>query len=174
MAEEKKKEGFNIDFGIGRLSLRGLFEGIEKLAELAEELKEKGGEIKKEGEIDLGKIKEGLKGVYGFSIRTAVGGKPLFETFGNIRKTPEGTILVEEREPLTDVFDEKDEVIVISEIPGVNGEGIALNLRDDILEITAAGKNKKYHKEVLLPIKVKKETLTYTYTNGILEVRVKK
>jgi HSP20 family protein len=179
VVEEKKKkgkedEGLDIDFGIGKLSMGGLFKGIEKLIDLAAELKEAGGEIKKEGEIDLSRLKEGIKGVYGFSIRTAVGGKPIVETFGNIKKTHEGPIVEEEREPLTDVFDERNEIMVIAEIPGVQEEGITLDLRGDILEISATGKNRMYRKEVLLPAQVKKETLSYTYKNGIVEVRMKK
>jgi HSP20 family protein len=115
-----------------------------------------------------------MKGVYGFSIKTALGGEPILETFGNIKKSPEGPIVEEEREPLTDVFDEKDEVVVIAEIPGVSEDGVSVDLKGDILEISAVGKNRKYRKEVLLPVQVKKETLSYTYKNGILEVRVKK
>ena len=172
--DEKEDEGLDIDFGIGRLSLGGLFKGIEKLVDLAADLKEAGGEIRKEGEINLGRLREGMKGVYGFSIKTAVGGEPVVETFGNIKKTPEGPTVTEEREPLTDVFDEKDEVVVIAEIPGVSEEGITLNLEGDILEISAAGKYRKYRKEVLLPVQVKRETPSYTYKNGILEVRIKK
>ncbi len=172
--DKKKEEGLDIDFEIGKLGFGGLFKGIEKLIDLAAELKEAGGEIKKKGEIDLGRLKEGMKGVYGFSIKTAVGGKPVVETFGNIKKTPEGPVVEEEREPLTDVFDEKDEVVVIAEIPGVQEEGIMLDLKGDILEILAAGKNRKYRKEVLLPVQVMKETLSYTFKNGILEVRIKK
>ena len=171
---KKGKEGMNIDFGIGKLSLGGLFKGIENLVDLAAKLKEAGGEIKKEGEMDLSRLKEGMKGVYGFSIKTAVGGKPVVETFGNIKKTPEGPVVEEEREPLIDVFDEGDEILIISEVPGINGEGITLDLKGDILEIVAVGKNRKYRKEVLLPVQVRKETLSYTYKNGILEIRVKK
>ena len=176
MTKEKKKEdeGLDIDFGIGKLRLGGLFKGIEKLIDLAAELQESGSEIKKEGEIDLSRLKEGMKGVYGISIRTAVGGKPVVETFGNIKKTPEGPVVKEEREPLTDVFDEKHEIVIIAEIPGVDNEGVTVNLKGDILEISAAGKNRTYSKEILLPSKVKPETLTHSYKNGVLEVRIKK
>lgn len=172
--DKKEEEGLEIDFGIGKLSLGGLFKGIEKLVDLAAELKEAGGGIKKEGDIDLSHLKEGMRGVYGFSINTAVGGKPVFETFGNIKRTPEGPVVEEEREPLTDIFDEKDEILIIAEIPGVQGEGISLDLQGDILEISAVSKNRKYRKEVLLSQQVRKENLSHTYKNGILEVRIKK
>jgi len=172
--QKKKEEGLDIDFGIGRLSLGGLFKGIEKLVDLAADLKEAGGEIKKEGEIDLSHLKEGMKGVFGFSIKTAVGGRPIVEPFGNIKKTPKGPKVEEEREPITDVFDEKEEVRVYAEMPGVNEVDIKLGLKEDILDISAQSGDRKYHKEVLLPTKVKAETISSSYTNGILEVRMKK
>jgi len=167
--KNKKDEGLGIDFG-----LRGLFKGIEKLIDLAADLKEAGGEIKKEGEIDLSNLKKGMKGVYGFSIKTATGGRPVVESFGNIKKTPKGPTVEEEREPITDVFDEKEEVRVYAEIPGVNEEDIKLDLNGDILDILAKSGDRKYHKEILLPVKVKSETLISSYKNGILEVKIRK
>lgn len=172
--EEKKEEGLDFDFGIGKLSLGGLFKGIEKLVDVAAELKEAGGEIKKEGEIDLSNLKEGMKGVFGFSIKTAVGGKPIVEPFGNIKKTPKGPTVEEEREPITDLFDEKEEIRVYAEMPGINQEDVKLDLKGDILDISAQTGDRKYHKEILLPAKVKAETLTSSYKNGILEISVKK
>lgn len=172
--EEKKEEGLDFDFGIGKLSLGGLFKGIEKLVDVAAELKEAGGEIKKEGEIDLSNLKEGMKGVFGFSIKTAVGGKPIVEPFGNIKKTPKGPTVEEEREPITDLFDEKEEIRIYAEMPGINQEDVKLDLKGDILDISAQTGDRKYHKEVLLPAKVKAETITSSYKNGILEISVKK
>ncbi len=171
---KKEEEDLDIDFGIGKLSLGGLFKGIEKLVDLAADLKEAGGGIKKEGEIDLSHLKEGMKGVFGFSVKTAMGGKPIVEPFGNIKKTPKGPTVEEEREPMTDLFDEKEEVRIYAEMPGVNEEDIKINLKGDILDISAHSGERKYHKEILLPVQVKKEALSYTYKNGVLEVRIKK
>jgi HSP20 family protein len=165
--EEKNESGFDL-FGLG-----GLFKGIEKLVELAGKLEEKGG-MSKEGEINFDHIKKGMKGVYGFTINTAGGGSPKVETFGNIKKTPEGPRVDEEREPITDVFNEKDEVIVIAEMPGIDENEIEIGLKDDILEISAAGKNRTYRKEILLPVSVLKKNLRHKFTNGILEIRIKK
>ena len=170
----KGDEGLDFDFGIGKISLGGLFNGIEKLVDLAAELKKAGGEIKKEGEIDLSHLKEGMKGVFGFSIKTAVGGKPIVEPFGNIKKTPKGPTVEEEREPISDVFDEKEEIRVYAEMPGVNQEDVKLDLKGDILDISAQTGDRKYHKEILLPAKVKAETITSSYKNGILEISIKK
>ncbi|MBU1613977.1 Hsp20/alpha crystallin family protein [bacterium] len=177
MAKEKKKEdeeGLDIDFGIGKLSLSGLFKGVEKLIDLAAEVKEAGGEVRKEGELDLGHLKKGMKGVFGFSVKTATGGKPIVKPFGNIKKTPKGPTVKEEREPMTDVFDEEEEIRVYAEMPGVNEEDVILDLKCDILDISAQTGDRKYQAEVLLPAKVKPETLTSSYKNGILEVRMKK
>jgi len=171
MAKEKKKkeEEIGFDFGIG-----GLFKGIEKLVDLAADLKEAGGEIKKEGDIDLSHLKKGMKGVFGFSVKTAVGGKPIVEPFGNIKKTPKGPTVDEEREPITDLFDEKDEIRVYAEMPGISEGDLSLDLKGDVLDISAQSKNRKYHKEILLPSKVKPETLMSNYKNGILEVKINK
>jgi HSP20 family protein len=180
-----KKEGLEFDFGIGKLSLGGLFKGIEKLIDVAAELKEKGGEIKKEGEIDLSNIKEGMKGVFGFSVKTMTGGKTVVEPFGNIKKTPKGPKVEEEREPIIDIFDEGEEIIILAEMPGVNQEDIKVDFpeisgsrqgreKGDILDISGQSGDRKYHKEVLLPAKVKAETLTSSYKNGILEIKIKK
>jgi len=172
--EKKEDEGFDIDFGIGKLGLGGLFKGIEKFIDLAGELKDSAEEIKKEGEIDLTHLKKGMKGVYGFSIKTAVGGKPVVESFGNIKKTPKGPKVEEEREPITDIFDEEEDIRVYAEMPGVNREDVKVDLKGDILEISAQSGDRKYHKEILLPSKVNPETLTSSYKNGILEIRIKK
>jgi len=174
--KDKENEGLNIDFGIGKLGLGlgGLLDGIGNLVDLAAKLKDTGGEINKEGEIDFSHLKKGMKGVFGISIKTAVGGKPVVESFGNVKKTPEGPKVEEEREPITDVFNEDKEIRIYAEMPGVNEADIKLDLKEDILDISAQTGDRKYHKEVLLPSRVQADTMTSSYNNGILEIKVKK
>ena len=170
--EDKKNKEKQVDADF--LGLGGLFKGIEKLVDLAGKLKDEEEEISKEGDIDLGHIKEGMKGVYGFTVKTMVGGKPSVETFGNIKKTPKGPKVEEEREPLTDIFDEQDEVMIIVEMPGVESKDISLDLKEDILEISAVTTRRKYRKELLLPVKANSGDMEWKYNNGILEIRIKK
>ena len=47
-------------------------------------------------------------------------------------------------------------------------------MKEDILEISAVNKNRTYRKELLLPIKANNENIRHKFTNGILEIRIKK
>ena len=172
--DKDKDEKRDQESGFDMLGLGGFFKGIEKLVDLAGKLQDEKG-ISKEGEINLDHLRKGMKGVYGFTIQSATEeGKPVVETFGNIRKTPEGPVVEEEREPITDLFDEKDEMVIISEMPGIEEADIVVDLKGDILDISAERNNRKYHKELLLPAKMKKENMLKKYNNGILEIRIKK
>jgi HSP20 family protein len=176
MSQHRKtqtKEQSGSDIGLDVLGLGGLLGGLSKLVDLATKLDE-AGEVNKEGELDLSQIKQGMKGVFGVSIRTATGGKPVVQSFGNIRQTPQGPKVEAQREPITDVFDEGPEVKVYAEMPGVTESDIKLDLKGDILDITASNHSRKYHKEILLPTAVKPETMASSYKNGILEVRIAK
>lgn len=173
-AKGDKDKGPDFDVGIGSLGLGGLFKGIENLVDLAAKLKQTDGEIKQEGEIDLSNLKEGMKGVFGVSVRTAIGGRPVVEPFGNVKKTPKGPRVEAEREPIIDVFDEDDEIQVYAEMPGVDERDIRLDLKEDILDISAQTGDRKYYKEVLLPAKVRTDTMVSSYNNGILKIKVKK
>ena len=176
MTEEKKnkekEEGINIDFGLG-----GLFNGLTNLMEAATKLAEKGEELSKTGEIKfsgLEKIKglKDLKGVYGINVRTMADGRPSVQPFGNIKKTPKGPVVEEVREPIVDVFEEAKEINIIAEMPGIDEKDIKLDIKGDILNISAEGKDRQYQKEVLLSKPTKAEDMTWTYKNGILEIKI--
>ena len=170
---EKKEEGISIDFGLG-----GLFKGLGNLIDSATKLAEKGEELSRTGEIKfsgLEKIKglKDLKGVYGVRVRTMADGKPSIQPFGNIKKTPKGPVVEEVREPIVDVFEEPEGITIIAEMPGIEEKDINLELKGDILNISAEGKDRQYEKEVLLSREAKSEDMTWTYKNGILEIKIK-
>jgi HSP20 family protein len=167
---EKKVE---IDFGIGKISFGNLFQGIGGLIDLVSKMEEEGkGEERREGEFSSPSGR--VKAVYGFSVKTGLGGKPTVEPFGNVRKTPQGPIVEEERQPLVDVFDEQDHVLVIIELPGVEEEHIHTEVKGDILTLSAASGNRKYSTEVVLPKDVDASTVKSKYKNGVLEIRMSK
>ena len=165
--DKKESSGFEV-FGLG-----GLFKGLEKLVDLASKLEENGTSTG-ESKFNLDHIKKGMKGVYGFTINTAAGGKPTVETFGNIKKTDQGPKVNEEREPITDMFNETEEIIIIAEMPGIEEHDLKIELKEDILEIAAVSKSRTYRKDILLPQKLDSQNLSFKYTNGILEIKIKK
>ena len=75
---------------------------------------------------------------------------------------------------LVDVLDEGDRVVVLAELPGVAEKDIHLEVKYDILELTAEARNRKYSKEVLLPSEVEADTMESSYRNGILEIKLRK
>lgn len=169
---QEKNGTVSFDFGLG-----GLFKGLGSLIDSATRLAEKGEELSKAGKIDfssLDKIKglKDLKGVYGVRVRTMADGKPSVQPFGNIKRTPKGPIVEEMREPIVDVFEEAQEIHIISEMPGIEEKDIELEINGDILNIAAEGENRKYQKEVLLSKECKGEDMTWTYKNGILEIKI--
>lgn len=161
--------------GLGSL-LGGLGTLIDQLGELAEKAERAGGEATKTGEFAVGPEKA-IRGVYGISIKTGLGEKgPKVEPFGNIRKDKEsGRVVVREiREPMTDIFDEPDHVLVVAEVPGVMQDDVRLELHDDVLALAAERGTEKYAKEILLPQGFTSDKMSYTCRNGVLEVRFDK
>ncbi|MBX0328508.1 Hsp20/alpha crystallin family protein [Oscillochloris sp. ZM17-4] len=175
MAEKKRpptQAGLNLDLGLG-----GLFKNLGDLLDMASDLAAKaeaaGGEIARSGEFELKGMGEKSRGVYGFSIRSGIGGAPRVERFGNIRKTDEGPVVADVREPLVDIFDEGAEIVVVAELPGASEAQVQVELTGDILAISTSG-DRSYAKEILLSSEVVPGSLRQTYTNGILEIRLQK
>ncbi len=88
--------------------------------------------------------------------------------------------------PAIDIKDEQDKLVVTTDLPGINKEDIEINLKDDMLEISAkSGKEKeseeegyvrkeraytRFYRAVRLPTAVKEEGSTAKMENGVLKI----
>lgn len=94
------------------------------------------------------------------------------------------------REPLVDVREEDDEVVVTMELPGVNKEDIRVNATENFVEVRADVRRERaeerghyfrrerfytgFYRRVELPYPVDPSTGKAKFENGILEIRLKK
>ena len=160
-------EGLELDLG-------GLFRGLGNAVDLIDKLVEVGKKHgEQQGEFSVKGLGDKARGVYGFSIRTGIGGESRVEPFGNVHSTDEGIVVEEVREPLVDVFDEGQEIVVTAELPGASEGEIKIDLQEDVLTIKSEGE-RHYAKEVPLPARVDGGSLQKKYNNGVLEVRARK
>jgi HSP20 family protein len=163
-----KKQGSGGEAGYGGV-FKGLADLIEKLGDLADQ----GEQLKKSGTFEH----QDVKGVYGFSVKVGLGDKGdkevKVEPFGNVRRDEQSgeTVVQEIREPVVDVFEEKDHTLVVAEMPGVSTKDVVLTVKDDLLTIYAEKKDKKYRKEILLPRSYPRENMKMSCNNGILEIK---
>jgi HSP20 family protein len=94
------------------------------------------------------------------------------------------------RAPAVDLFEEKDDIVVKAELPGMDKDNIEVNLTDSTLMIKGEKKKEEEVKEenyyrsertygsfvrnVELPKAVHADKVKATFKNGILEVRIPK
>lgn len=157
--------------------LEGLFSGLMGVVEKLTELAKTGEELSKVSEFHTGSNGKDIKGVYGFNVKVGIndkGNKDIHvEPFGNIRKDEKSgrTVVQEVMEPVVDVFEEADHVLVVAELPGIGIKEVQLDVKDDVLTIHAERGEKKFHKELLLPRICAKEKMQIVCNNGILEIK---
>jgi HSP20 family protein len=147
--------------------VKGLSDLIEKLGELAET----GREMRREGVLSQD---DKLKGVYGFRMKVGLGGDAVdIEPFGNVKidKKSRHAVVHEVREPLFDVIEEKDRILVIAEMPGITTDDISVSVEGDVMNVEASHRDRKYRKEILLPKPVVRSGIKVVCNNGIVEIR---
>lgn len=151
------------------------FEFGEDFEDLIEEMEKRMEEsMKGFRDIDWENIKPGKNSfIQGFSIKIGPDGKPVISTFGNkpvIEEKKGERVISEEREPLVDIIEEKNNVKVVVELPGISKEDINLKCAEESINIKVDTPKRKYSKAVNLPCKVKPMSAKASYKNGVLEI----
>jgi HSP20 family protein len=160
--------------GVGEIipGLGGLLKGLEKSPAFKERLKKVNQEIERKlKETPLNRA--GNKGSYtdsSFSTR------PLFNEeelpFGRrVKKSPAAPL--QPKEPVVDVFDERDHLRIIAELPGMAENDLKTNLEKDVLTIEINSPGWRPEHKVALPY-APKGKLVKSFRNGILEIKVGK
>jgi HSP20 family protein len=171
-SSEQSDKVVKSSFNLGGL-LGGLGGFIEKLGELAEA----GERISRSGEFQDASGK--IHGVYGINVKTALGEggqtELKIEPFGNVHRGSENRPKGEDvREPLVDIHEEDDHVLVLVELPGVAKESVSLEVADRLLKLSAQRGKTSYRKQVDLPEGCSQETMHWECSNGILQVRFRR
>lgn len=157
--------------GLGS-GLGGILKGLSDLVEKLDDLSESGGNLSKTGEI-RGDNQQ-VKGIYGFTVKVGLGDdQPRVEPFGNLRQDNRSghTVVQEVREPVVDVFEEDNHVLVVAEMPGIGAADVHIEVEGDVLTVSAERGDKKYRKEVLLPESIPREQIQVTCNNGVVEIK---
>lgn len=113
--------------------------------------------------------------VYGFSLKIGPDGKPVFREWGNGGQSISGPQTDGEREPYVDVVnDEKENVLkVTAEMPGLEKNDIRADIEERSISLSAEHGDKRYRKEVELPVAVDPRSSKASYVNGVLELSLK-
>jgi len=82
--------------------------------------------------------------------------------------------LIRPREPLIDIFQDEDHIIVLVELPGVDEKDIDIKADEKTITIAAENATKKHLEIVKLPTYISKDPAKVTYRNNILQVKLKK
>ena len=130
------------------------FKGIGNLVDLASKLEKEGGVISKQGEIKGSQLlssmdalkglkqRKDIKGVYGFTMLNRSGGSAVRGGILVMLKTAKGPVVEEIREPIVDIFKEKDNLVIIAEIP--SGRKHNQNRSQNDILILEAGRRRPF------------------------------
>ena len=110
----------------------------------------------------------------------------LYEDFMPMKEWGSGKIFT----PAVDIKEEEDKLVVTTDLPGINKEDIEINLKEDMLEISAKSRKEKeteeegyirkereytrFYRAVRLPTSVKEEESTAKIENGVLTMTLPK
>ena len=166
-----KQENAGLPNEVAR-GINGIFRGLTGLVNAATKLTEQAndsGETLRTGSVGT---PDGVQAAYGVSVRMGRQ-RPKPHSVKTVRVQTETAPGPEQVwEPITDVFDEGDYCIVVAEFSGFDESVIHWKVIGNALLIDAVYDHRVCHKELLLPSAVKEDSITSSFKNGILELRL--
>lgn len=138
------------------LGFNALFKGLDKFINLMADMVENDkDEAEIKGTIGDGLNNKDIMGSYGFKIKLGTDNirsrvedgikEAIGRTESNEKKKTSSPL-----EPVTDIFDEEDRIIIVMEMPGVALDEIHYNTRGHTVFVSAANKDSSYSKKIEL------------------------
>ena len=162
MEDEPKDKRYvtHIDFSVG---LGGLLDSLGSLLREATNLNDAAAAERSTGATVLGS-----------SVRVAprrVPGAPRFA--GSRRQSRKEASVADAREPIVDVLDEGDHLLVVAEMPGADEAAVQWSIPSNLLLVIGAKSgSRKYYREIPLPVPVETAPAASSCRNGVLELKL--
>jgi HSP20 family protein len=142
-----------------------LYEELERLGDLIDETMQRAFDNSKE---------KSRKKFKAFSVKIGSDGKPRIRE-SNARQWPQDELEIsDEQEPLVDIIEEGNLVVVLAALPGVNKDDIDLGLTENILTFCVDSVDFEWYDELKLPSRVNPKSAQASFKNGVLKIKMKK
>lgn len=161
-----------------------IFKGIDRFINIVADMMEnQKNEIDIKGDLNDPDENKKIVGKYGLNIKIGgdkIEGLEKISTLNSVMNNTnngriEPKILETKRiEPITDIFDEEDKIIIVMELSGVLEKDIAIEIDEDTLKISAEGNGNCYSKIIYLKFNPNMERVTSKLNNSIYSIVINK
>ena len=154
-------------------ALRGLVERLVETGKGAADAAESSTAAKGERSFNIGGKEARM--VFGYTLKMGEEGVSA-ERFGDVPEAPtapKAAATPTARQPIAEVFEDGEEIIVVAELPGADPSQIVCKAEGLQLLIEAGGA-RRYRKTLALPAAVTADGMQTGFQNGILEVRLRR
>lgn len=160
-------------------NIGSIFKGLDRFINIVGDMIDNDkNEVDIKGTINNPDKSKKIVGKYGFNIKLGtdeISGLKDIKTLNTIRNKfnieKEGPKTIE---PVTDIFDEEDKVIVVMELTGVKQQDINLQIDENILKLRADGNGNCYSKNIKLRFTPKLENINSKLNNAIYSITINK
>jgi HSP20 family protein len=76
--------------------------------------------------------------------------------------------------PSVDVFENRDELLLVADLPGVDPEGLRINVEEERLLIEASRGDWEYRRSFVMPEGIDRDKIAAKLVNGVLQLTLPK
>jgi HSP20 family protein len=142
-----------------------VYEELERLGDLIDETIQKAfGTSSEKTNVHKSRFRD-------FSIKIGPDGKPRIQEFNNRKQLQKKIEVSEDIEPLVDLLEDVESIVVLAALPGVKRDAINLRTTKNCLTVSVDTPNLECHRELKLPARVDPKSARASYKS---EVKLKK